>query len=69
MIDANDAMMIDWTNPTAHMLAGRDAGLSVYEEQVSELQAENQRLRARPSWLCAACAAQWDAAQAAKGKG
>jgi len=56
MIDANDAMTIDWMNPTAHMLAGRDAGKEESEDRICELEQEITQLRARIAELEATAA-------------
>ena len=45
MIDATDASTVDWRNPTAHMLAGRKAGKSVYQHQVKSLQLQVKKLQ------------------------
>jgi len=53
MIDANNAMNMDWMNPTTHMLAGleRESLEQIETEflrdnRMDSLQAENERLRA-----------------------
>jgi len=55
MIDANDAFTLDWTNPTTHMVAGRDAGHADCQAEIERLEAENQDLLAMMEKLETTC--------------
>ncbi len=45
MINANDAFSVDWTNPTTHMLAGRDLGIQEAQDEIAAKDKEIERLQ------------------------